>query len=206
MRIKDYSVRFMACLVCCTAICTLCACKGNRGGNGNFPDDFNGRTDGEKVAYMMEAATPDSVARFICYASLGYIDGVSLKSVNDAVLYATEHYKREEELTQFGVEFENIQVGLPLADHMKIMKLAGTEDPMGMGLRLGLDYFEQLRDGQKSAAEVDREIAAFRKACGNDTATYVRFVKGFKAALREGGGRGIDPNVYRKYSNMPESL
>ena len=54
--------------------------------------------------------------------------------------------------------------------------------------------------------QVDGEIAAFRRACGNDTATYVRFVKGFKAALNTDGGRSVDRAVYAKYAAYPESM
>lgn len=190
----------------CICLATGCGSSTNKYG-GDFPKDFNSRSDEEKIAYMMEAVTPDSVARFITYASLGYIPDVTLKSVNVAYNYAYQHYQNQDEnQTKFIVEFDNFQNALSLDDKMKIMKAAGQEDPMGLGLRLGLDYFEQLRDKKMSLKEVDDEIRSFRKACGNDTAMYVRFVKGFKAALNTDGGKSIDAKIYAKYRNLPEQL
>ena len=53
---------------------------------------------------------------------------------------------------------------------------AGTEDPQGLGYRLGLEYMTSIRDQRKSADDVERELAEFRKACGADSATYRRFI------------------------------
>lgn len=186
----------------------LAGCNGSKHSSyGDFPSDFQGRSDEDKIAYMMEAVDPDSVARFIVNASLGNIDDINIKSVGAAYNYAYQHYQNQgENQTKFIVEFDNVQNELPLDDKMKIMRAAGQEDPLGLGLKLGLDYFEQLRDKKMSVREIDAEISSFKRACGNDTATYVRFVKGFKAALNTDGGRSIDKNVYLHFKNMSENL
>lgn len=185
----------------------LAGCKGSgNGGNGDFPSEFNNRSDEEKIAYMMEAVEPDSVARFIVNSALGQIPDVTLRSVSVAYNYAYQHYQNQgDNQTKFIVEFDNIQNDLPLDSKMKIMKAAGQEDPMGLGLRLGLDYFEQLRDKKMTLSDVDKDIAAFKRACRNDTAMYVRFVKGFKAALNTDRGSSVDRAVYQKYSSLSES-
>lgn len=186
----------------------LSGCSGSgKGRNGDFPKDFDTRSDEEKIAYMMEAVEPDSVARYIANAALGDIPEGKIRSVSAAYNYAYQHYQNQgENQTKFIVEFDNVQNELSLDDKMKIMKAAGQEDPMGLGLRLGLDYYEQLRDKKMTLRQVDEEVAAFRRACGNDTATYVRFIKGFKAALNTDGGKSVDRAVYDKYRSLPEHL
>ena len=184
----------------------LGGCSGSKGGN-DFPKDFNSRSDDEKIAYLMEAVEPDSVARFIIEASLGHIPDVSLRSTNTAYLYAYEHYASQlPQQEKFIMEWDNHANTYSLEEKMRLVKAAGTEDPMGIGLRLGLNYFEQLREKKMTLKDVDAEVSAFRKACGSDTTTYVQFVKGFKAALQTDGGRQIDRAVYAKYINMPEHL
>lgn len=181
----------------------LTGCGGSGKGNGNFPEDFNTRTDGQKVAYVMEATSPDSVARFICYAALGQVDGVRMDSVSQAVMYAYEHYQGAD-AEAFGREFDRVQENLPLDDKMRIMKLAGTQDPLGLGLQLGLHYIDRIRDNKLSAGDVKAEISAFHKACANDTDTYVRFVKGVKAAVKADNGRGLSPQVRNELNTLEE--
>jgi hypothetical protein len=181
------------------------SCSSGDSGNGKFPKDFNSRTDSEKVAYMMEAVSPDSVARYICYASLGDIPEARIDSLSIAVYYAFEHYKGDD-LARFGESFDNMQDNLPLDKKMKLMKLAGLDDPMGIGLKLGLEFIEQIRDNKLSADKVAEEIAAFKKSCANDPETYSRFVKGFKAALKANGTTELPAGVYQRFVNMSETL
>lgn len=194
-------LRTIALATPCALVMTGCGGSGN--GNGDFPEDFNTRTDGQKVAYVMEATTPDSVARFICYAALGQVDGIKMDSVNKAVMYAYEHYQGSD-AEAFGREFDRVQEQLPLDSKMRIMKLAGTQDPLGLGLQLGLHYIDRIRDNKLSVNDVKAEITAFHKACANDTATYVRFVKGVKAAVNADNGRGLSPQVRSELNNLRE--
>lgn len=183
----------------------LTGCGGSGNGNGNFPDDFNTRTDAQKVAYVMEATSPDSVARFICYAALGQVDGVKVDSVNQAVMYAYEHYQGDD-VEAFSREFDRVQDNLPLAAKMQLLKMAGTQDSLGLGLDLGLHYIDRIRDSKLSVADVKAEISAFHKACANDTATYVRFVKGVKAALKEDNGRSLSPQIQNEIISLQEEF
>lgn len=184
------------------------ACSGaGKDGNRDLPKDFQGRSDEQKVAYMMEAVEPDSVARFIVYSSLSSDPEVRIGSLSSAYNYAYQHYQNMgDRQEKFILEFEQLSGELPLDERMRLMKAAGQEDSLGLGLRLGIEYFKALREKKMTLQQVDGEIAAFRCACGNDTATYVRFVKGFKAALNTDGGRSVDRAVYAKYAAYPESL
>lgn len=181
----------------------LCSCKGKKGSS-DFPDDFNSRTDTEKVAYMMEAVGPDSVARFICQASLGKIEGIKLDSMSMAVLYAYENYRDNDAQTLFGETMDSMQNSFPLADKMELMRKVGSEDPMGLGLRLGLEYIEQIREQQISVDRAIREIRAFKEACGDDEETYKRFLTGMKVALKENGSKDLPDGVYTKLMNIAQ--
>lgn len=184
----------------------LAGCSGSNN-NGEVPKDFEQRTDEQKVAYMMEAVEPDSVARFIVYSSLNDDPHTHISSLNKAYNYAYQHYQNMgDKQVKFIMEFEQLTGELPLDERMRLMKAAGQEDSLGLGLRLGIEYFKALREKKTTLNEVDAEIAAFRRACGNDTATYVRFIKGFKAALNTDGGRSVDRAVYAKYAAYPETM
>lgn len=71
----------------------MVACGGNAK-KANDAELFKGaRNDAEKVAIAMKNYTPDSVARFICNTCLGLNKGVSIDTLQSAVLYAYENYK-----------------------------------------------------------------------------------------------------------------
>lgn len=179
----------------------LAGCSG-KGGDSDFPSDFSSRSDSEKVAYMMEAVGPDSVARFICNASLGKLGSVKVDSMSMAVLYAYENYKDAEAQTLFGETLDSMQNSLPLSEKMEILQKVGTEDPMGLGLKLGLEYIQQIRERHITVNDALAEIREFKKACGNDNETYDRFVTGLKVALKENGNRELEPGVYEKLMNI----
>ncbi len=71
---------------------SVCSC-GGKNGSGDFPDNFGTIGDAGRVSYMMKNVTPDSVARFICDAALGKVEGARIDSLPTATLYAYEHYK-----------------------------------------------------------------------------------------------------------------
>ncbi len=75
-----------------TLILLIPACGGKDKNNGAFPDGFASLSDEQKVVYMMEHASADSVARFIIYAALGKVEGVRIDTLNNATLKAYETY------------------------------------------------------------------------------------------------------------------
>lgn len=176
------------------------ACGKGNGAAGNFPSDFENRTDAEKMAYVMKGATPDSVARFLCDASLGRIPNVSIKSFSEASNYVYSTYKDADVVT-FTEELENYPNTLPLADRMRIYKDAGKEDPQRLGYVLGLDYMRMIRENNMTAEQVETELKEFRKACGPDKETYDRFIVGFHTVLKLDHGKDIPEEIYNRFIN-----
>lgn len=181
------------------AASTSCGGGGDDGA-GNFPEDFNARGDAAKVAYVMEHATPDSVARFIVLASLDKIPGARIDSLANASLYAYENYA-DSALTVFSDEFDSFSSRLPLPERMRIIAKAGLIDPQGLGYELGLHYVDQIRDRKMSVDEVRKEIEALRKACASDPKTFERFLSGFKTVLRIDRGKDLDQKIYDTFIN-----
>lgn len=176
---------------------TACGGKGKRQA-GEFPENFNTIGDAGRVAYVMRNATPDSVARFICLGALGRVEGARIDTMAMATAYAYEHYKGED-LDAFGVEYDRFVAALSLADRMKIYALAGSEDPQGLGLQLGLEYTQMIRDKNMDVKAVEKELAEFKKACASDPDTYERFLIGFKTALKADNGTDLPAGVYEKF-------
>jgi len=182
---------------------SLSSCGGKDKDARVFPSDFNQLSDAQKTAYVMERVSPDSTARFICDAALGRVKGVKLSNMNEAVLYAYENY-RADNLNSFSAEFNDYPARQPLVDKMKIYLLAGQEDPQGLGYKLGLEYVSQIRDKKMNADEVEKEIKALKKACGNDDATYQRFLTGFRTVLQIDHGKDLPEEIYRRFANYGE--
>lgn len=175
---------------------TFAACGGNKHGEGEFPENFGQLDDAGRVAFVMENATPDSVARFICLAALGKVPGARIDTLPTATLYAYENYK-DSALTIFSDEFDRFSSTLPLPEKMKILVLAGTLDPQGIGYDLGLHYADQIREKKMTASQVREEIKAFREAA--DSQTYERFIKGFQVVLKADGGNDLPAEIYNEY-------
>lgn len=179
----------------------LSACGKGSDGQGAFPKDFDQLSDEAKMEFMMKNVTPDSVARFICDASLGKVDGVRIDTLSMAALYAYEHYK-DDDLQSFQAAFDSYAENLPLADKMKLRTLAASDNPDALGYQLGLEYVNDIRLGNKTTAQVESEIEALRKACASvpgDTMTFKRFMTGFKVALDQDGSEGIPKQIFEKY-------
>lgn len=179
------------------------ACSGNGNDNNSFPEDFNSLTDEQKVAYMMENAPADSVARFIIYASLGKIKGVRIDTLNNATLKAYETYT-DTALQTFSWEFDRIAEELPLPDKMKLRALVGAEDPQGLGLTLGLEYMNQIRVKGMTANDVLAELRELKNACKDDQDIYARFIIGFRTVLRYDKNSDMPKDIYDTFLNYDE--
>ncbi len=179
----------------------MCSCSGKKDAGAGFDADFGKLSDGEKVAYMMEHVSPDSVARFICEASLGHIEGVKIDTLSLATLYAYEHYKTEADIQTFSSEMDDYVAHLPLEGRMQIMKMLGEVDAQALGYQLGLEYVDHIRLDSVTPAEVKREIAEFKRACGADSMMYQRFLTGFKVALEVDRGKDLPEEIYVQFKN-----
>lgn len=178
----------------------LASCGGKSGSDSALPANFSSIGDAGRVDYVMNRVTPDSLARFIIYASLGRIEGVRIDSLAIATNHAYERL-RGDNLDKFSAEYDAVVEGLPLADKMKIYRLGGSEDPQGLGYRLGLEYMTSIRDGNKTAEEVERELKEFKKVCGSDTAMYRRFIIGFHTVLEVDHATDVSEEIYNKFVN-----
>lgn len=190
-------------IIVMTMIFLIPACgKGGNDGN-KFPSDFNNMSDQKKVAYMMEHASADSVARFIIYASLGKIDGVRIDTLNNATLTAYESYT-DTALQTFSWEFDRISEELPLPEKMKLRMLVGAEDPQGLGLTLGLEYMNQIRVRGMEPEEVLAELRELKRACADNPDVYARFIIGFRTVLRYDKNSDMPKNIYDTFLNYDE--
>lgn len=190
-------------LLMMSLILMISACGGKKGDAGMFPDGFSSLSDGQKVVYMMEHASADSVARFIIYASLGRIEGVKIDTLNNATLMAYETYT-DTALQTFSWEFDRVAEELPLHDKMRLRALVGAEDPQGLGLTLGLEYMNQIRVKGMTADEVMEELKQLKKASSDDPDMYARFLIGFRTVLRYDKNSDMPAEIYRRFLDYDE--
>ena len=148
----------------------------------------------------MEQTTPDSVARFICSASLGQVPGAHIDTMTIATLYAYENYA-DSALATFSDELERFSGSLPLTEKMRILAMAGMVDGQGLGYELGLHYVDQIRSRKMSIAQVREEIEALRSACKDDPKTFERFLTGFKTVLKMDRGKDLSAEGYEAFIN-----
>lgn len=179
------------------------ACGGKKGDSNAFPEGFTSLSDEQKVVYMMEHASADSVARFIIYASLGRIEGVRIDTLNNATLKAYETYT-DTALQTFSWEFDRVSEELPLHDKMHLRALIGAEDPQGLGLTLGLEYMNQIRVKGMTADEVMAELQELKRASADDPDMYARFLIGFRTVLRYDKNSDMPAEIYRRFLEYDE--
>ncbi|MDE5871469.1 MAG: hypothetical protein K2H22_05985, partial [Muribaculaceae bacterium] len=190
-------------LLVMSLILMIPACGGKKGDANAFPDGFSSLSDGQKVVYMMEHASADSVARFIIYASLGKIEGVRIDTLNNATLMAYETYT-DTALQSFSWEFDRVAEERPLHDKMRLRALVGAEDPQGLGLTLGLEYMNQIRVKGMTADEVMEELRQLKKASSDDPDMYARFLIGFRTVLRYDKNSDMPAEIYRRFLDYDE--
>lgn len=186
----------------CLLAVSLSSCKGkDKNRSGNFPENFNSLSETARVAYVMKNATPDSVARFICAASLGDVEGTKLDSLGIVTNYVYSNYNSDDQET-FGVAYDKYIEELPLAKKMKLRAMAGIDDPQGLGYQLGLEYMDRIREKNMTVDEVAKELDEFKRACANDTATYERFLIGFRVVLEQDKGKDVNRAIYERFHNI----
>ena len=177
------------------------SCGHKKGSEGQYPENFNKIGDIRRIDYMMRNVAPDSLARFIIDASLGRIPEAPIDTLALATVYVYDNLKGSD-LDLFCTQYDSYVESLPLDDKMKIYVLAGTDDPQRLGYKLGLEYLGSIRENNKTAAQIEDELKAFRKACGTDTVTYHRFIIGFHTVLAVDSGKDLSPEIYNKFINF----
>lgn len=168
--------------------------------NSFIPEEFNSMNDTAKVAWLMKNLPPDSVARFICMAALGDIEGVKIDTFVNVVTYAYINYP-DSTVGDFGNAMDEFSHNLPLARKMKLYKL-NDSDSVRSGYQLGLEFLVKIRDREMTMAQIDEEINGLKKACINDSMTYKRFVTGFRTALEVGKERDVPDSIYDRFHEL----
>lgn len=182
------------------AACAVSSCsKEKKEQATGFPADFSTYTDAGKVDYVMKHASPDSVARFVIDATLGRLGNVRIDSLAIAATHAYSNYN-DSSLIVYSTTFDEYSSTLPLPDKMKIYAAAGKSVPQQLGYQLGLEYVSQIRENHKTVGRVKEEMEEFRKACADDTVTYIRFVKGFQTALKVDQGQDLSDEIYKAFA------
>lgn len=194
MKVLSFSASLLTCV-------SLISCNSRKGNNdADFPDNFAQLPDTAQVSYVMSKATPDSVARFICYSALGKNTKSGIRNIGVATNYAYEKLKGDD-LDLFSNAYDEFVSSLPLVDKMNIYAKAGTEDPQGLGYQLGLEYMQSIRENNLSPADVEKELKAFKQACKNDPETYSRFLVGFKTVLKMDQNTDVPKAIYDRFIN-----
>ena len=178
----------------------LASCSKDKRGTSSLPENFGTIGDCGRVQYMISHTTPDSVARFIIYTALGRNENVRIDTLAIATTYAYEHLQGPD-LDSFSAQYDSLIESLPLADKMSIYVKAGAVDPQRLGFRLGLEYMSSIRDGNKSVADVEKELREFKRACNHDPEMYRRFIIGFHTVLERDHGKDVPNDIYQKFRN-----
>lgn len=199
--VSHFIIMKKAIFAAAASLLILSACSSKQKSESSLPADFKTMGDQRRVQYMMQHVAPDSLARFIIYGALGRNPEMPIDTLGIATNYAYEHLSAEE-MDAFAVEYDAVVESLPLDDKMRVYKLGGQEDPQRLGYKLGLEYMQSIRSGGKSVADVEKEIASFKKACASDTATYRRFVVGFRTVLQEDQGKDMSRDIYNRFINL----
>lgn len=178
--------------------------KKNDGHHADVPKEFTSMSDRERVNYLVDNVTPDSVARFLVDASLGDIEGVKIDTLIIAQGAAYEKYENQpDEMAIFSSELERYAASLDLTRKKKLYAMSGMHDPEGFGYDLGLEYVNNIREKKLNLKDVTEEITEFRNSCTGSLATYNRFVKGFKIALQL-DHVGVPADVYQRFMMLEE--
>lgn len=192
------SLLTISCTLLVIALCSV-ACKKTSKSDATFPKELIAASDQARLDYVMKHASADSLARFIIYSALGRNGEVRIDTFALATNYVYERLK-DRDAVAFSTAYDELIGRLSLPDKMRIYALAGSEDPQGLGYRLGLEYLSSIRDGNKSLQDVDAELSELKKACGADTLTFKRFLIGFRTVLVVDSGKDIPAEIFRKYS------
>lgn len=189
-------------LICLSLVLIVAAACGRRTGKDNegLPPGFNALDDVSKVAYVVKTSSPDSVARFICQASLGKFPEAKIDTFAIAAAYAYEVYAQNDSLLRiYSSEIDGYPESLSLPDKMRLYFMSGKSDPTRMGYQLGLEYVNHIRENNMTVAQIKEELKEFKNACAEDSVTYHRFMKGFHIVLKLDHGKDLPEEIYNTF-------
>lgn len=181
---------------------TLIGCSKKEGNN--LPDNFNNLSNEDKMEFLITNLPPDSTANLICNIAMGKVHNARIE-LQSALLYAYEKYD-ESDLVAFQLALQQYQNSLPLHEQVRITKLLGMEDMDQYGYNLGLSYVGLIRAEQKDIKTITDELQKLQKECKSDPDFYVRFMKGFKTALKYDRHHDLNDKIYLKFISYPDSI
>ena len=170
-----------------------------------MPDNFQTMSTDEKMEYLMETITPDSLAVYIYESAMGNIYNSHIEP-REAIDYAYINYTRDEDQAAFYEAQEKYKSKLSLADKLKLFRATKEADPEEYSYYLGLKYVGEIREQGKQLQSVNKEIENFAKECKSDPEFYKRFIKGFKTALQYDRGHDLDETIYTQFISYPDSI
>lgn len=188
-------------------ICFLAGCKGNNSIDSTtaaMPKNFGTLPDSTKVKLLLEQQISlDSLAGYICRAAAEDIPGVKIESLADveAEIYSL---KGERDFSVYMLAFDECKHKLPLVKKLNVYSKNTLEGEDMLGYRLGLEYVNDVMQRKLTIGKVDKEIAEFRSACGDDEDTYKRFLKGFATALQTRKPGEVSAEIISQYGTAPK--
>lgn len=195
--LRKFTVAGIACLM------LFAACTGEDKAE-NMPGNFKSLPAEGKMEYLMANLTPDSVARFICNASMGKVYNSRIE-LQPSLMYAYDHYS-EEDLVTFQEALNEFEQSLPLHEKVKFAKLSAMDDPDMLSYGLGLEYVGAIREDKKDNKTVREELKKLRTECLSDPEFFARFMKGFKTALEYDRHHDLDDRIYTEFITYPDSI
>lgn len=161
----------------------LTSCGGGKSSSESTVAPGDGATDRDKVVYMAQLNTPDSLARFICYGALGKSADGRIDSLAMAQLYALEIYAADDKkIAEFSRAYDETVERLPLADNYRLAQMTGTLDDTQMPIDLGLRYGARVVREKLPASKVKGDTVALSKLV--DPHFFELFRNAFNTAMK----------------------
>jgi len=171
-----------------------------------MPANFASLPDTTKVRHLIDKQVPlDSIAVYLCDAAIGRIKNVHVDNFTDIDTYIYTHCG-DKDFEVYALALDEYKKSLPLVDKLTLYKKTSLDDPDKIGYKLGLEYVNSVMEKKLAIGKVDREIADFRRACGNDDDTYNRFLIGFSTGIRSRTAGEISPDIVERYGSASPTL
>lgn len=184
------------------ALMALGGCKGDEAADATtaaMPGNFSSSPDSVKVKMLLDHnVSLDSLANYICRAAAGEIKNVNITDFGQIDAYIYTH-RGEKDYEVYALAFDECKKSLPLTSKLTLYRKNALLDPDKVGYQLGLEYVNDVMDKKLTIGKVDREVAEFRKACGDDEDTYKRFLKGFAVGLSTRAAGEIPQDILAQY-------
>lgn len=182
-------------------LCLSCASRSEVAHDSSqaLPADFASLSDRDKARVLIDrGVSADSLAVFIIDCVEGGKPGVTFTDFDAVETYVGERLG-DEAYEAYTVSFEANLQRLPLDRKYLVKRDIPLTDMSLLGFSLGLEYVNKVIDNSLSIGKVDREVAEFHRACGDDESIYQDFLKGFATGIRESGERQVPEAVAEKY-------